>query len=986
MPPSFDRKWLLPLPALAGAIVLAPAAGAETAVGTQPHAAQHRTAAHHGANRTARPTAAATAAPATPTSAPALATRERQAQVARMVAAPMPEPSAPESVVVTGSMLQTSNNSNANPVQIITARDIQRTSATTLSDYLQRLPSMGTSGTYNTSTNGGGGIACPDIRNLGSNRVLVLVDGKRQVQNGGAGSSCVDLNTIPASMVESVEILKDGGSELYGADAVSGVINVKLKHDLTTGNVTLKGGLTQYGDNRTGMISAIKGFDFDHHRGNITIGGQYLTQGSIMQRDRAWGYNPQINNPAPGGTIVHGSGITPTATPIVGGVEMFPNGNGGFSPLTASERYNYGPQGTLYQYVQSSAVTGDAHYDVSDHLTLYANARYTHKSSQAQLSSEPLTGSVGVNDLPAAFVLPAGNPYNVWGKNVSMYKRTTEFGPRQYDSANDTWQVVAGGKGTIVDNWKYDASMTYGQTQNTMRTQGMVNYADIMQELGVSTAGRGVSYNPSVCTSQPGCTLFNPFQTWPDSAVNYAKHTEVDHATYQLRDFNLRVNNNEVVKLPYEGGGPIGLALGLEHRSEQLSYYADPEVQAGNIAGSYTSSTSGGFNATEIYGEAKIPLLHDVRFARDLTIDAQGRWSHYNTFGNAQNWKTSINWAPVRDIRFRATLGTSFRQPNVYELYGGQSVGYPAAVDPCTRPSYYGATAATVEANCARYGANLAHPSQAYANQLPTLEGGNPKLRPEIGRTYTFGTVVTPRWVPGLSASVEYWHTSLQNTIGSVGTQYIVDQCYTGSSPGYCADISPRDANGQITMVNATMQNLGTMNTDGIDFDLDYRIRLTSLDVLSVSNNFQELIAYNVRPYAGSPVLNGAGRLYYAGGGAYAGAGVAHPRVSDYATVTWTHGPYSITYMMNYIGGMKLNNGSKDLLPASATYYKVPGIFTQDITLGYRLRQWTFQAGVNNLFDKNPPFVPDGVINTDLAAYGQNVIGRYAFLQAGMDF
>lgn len=986
MPPSFDRKWLLPLPALAGAIVLAPAAGAETSVGTQPHAAQHRTAAHHGANRTARPTTAATAAPATPASAPAPAARERQAQVARLVAAPMPGPSAPESVVVTGSMLQTSNNSNANPVQIITARDIQRTSATTLSDYLQRLPSMGTSGTYNTSTNGGGGIACPDIRNLGSNRVLVLVDGKRQVQNGGAGSSCVDLNTIPASMVESVEILKDGGSELYGADAVSGVINVKLKHDLTTGNVTLKGGLTQYGDNRTGMISAIKGFDFDHHRGNVTIGGQYLTQGAIMQRDRAWGYNPQINNPAPGGTIVYGSGITPTATPIVGGVEMFPNGNGGFSPLTASERYNYGPQGTLYQYVQSAAATGDAHYDVSDHLTLYANARYTHKSSQAQLSPQPLTGSVGVNDLPPAFVLPAGNPYNVWGHNVSMYKRTTEFGPRQYDSANDTWQVVAGGKGTIVDNWKYDASMTYGQTQNTMRTQGMVNYADIMQELGVSTAGGRVSYDPSVCTSQPGCTLFNPFRTWPDSAVNYAKHTEVDHATYQLRDFNLRVNNNEVVKLPYEGGGPIGLALGLEHRSEQLSYYADPQVQAGNIAGSYTSSTSGGFNATEIYGEAKIPLLHNVRFARDLTIDAQGRWSHYNTFGNAQNWKTSINWAPVRDIRFRATLGTSFRQPNVYELYGGQSVGYPAAVDPCTRPSYYGAAAATVVANCARYGANLAHPSQAYANQLPTLEGGNPKLRPEIGRTYTFGTVVTPRWVPGLSASVEYWHTSLQNTIGSVGTQYIVDQCYTGSSPGYCADISPRDANGQITMVNATMQNLGTMNTDGIDFDLDYRIRLTSLDVLSVSNNFQELIAYNVRPYAGSPVLNGAGRLYYAGGGAYAGAGVAHPRVSDYATVTWTHGPYSITYMMNYIGGMKLNNGSKDLLPASATYYKVPGIFTQDITLGYRLRQWTFQAGVNNLFDKNPPFVPDGVINTDLAAYGQNVIGRYAFLQAGMDF
>lgn len=892
----------------------------------------------------------------------------------------------PENVVVTGSMLRSSNNSNANPVQIITAKDIQRTSATTLSDYLQRLPSMGSGGSYNTTTNGGGGIACPDIRNLGASRVLVLVDGKRQVQNGGSGSSCVDLNMIPVSMVQSVEILKDGGSELYGADAVSGVINIKLKHNMTTGNITVKGGITQYGDNRTGMISGIKGFNFDHDRGNITIGGQYLSQGPIMQRDRDWAYNPQINNPAPGGSVVYGSGITPTATALVGGQQLRPDGKGGFAPLTAAQRYNYGPEGTLYQYMQSGTLTGDAHYEINKHLNLYANVRYTHKTSQAQLSAQPLTGSVGANSLPSAFVLPADNPYNAWGKDVGLYKRTVEFGPRSYDSANDSYQVIAGGSGTIIGNWQYDASMSYGMTQNTLRTQGLVNYAKILQELGVSQNGSSIGYDPSVCTSQAGCTLFDPFQTWPKEAVDYARHTEIDHSTYQLRDFNLRINNNDVVKLPYKGGGNVGIALGMEHHSEQLSYHADPEVQAGNIAGSYTSNTGGGFNATEVYLEGKLPLLHNVAFAKDLTVDAQGRWSRYNTFGDTENWKVSINWAPIKDIRFRATLGTSFRQPSVYSLYGGQAVGFPAAIDPCTRPDYYGAAAATVVANCMKAGAVPGKVTQAYSNQLPSLQGGNPKLGPEIGRTYTFGTVITPRWTPGLSLSVEYWHTSLKNTIGSVGTQYIVDQCYTGASSGYCANISPRDSNGQITMVNATTQNLGQMTTNGIDFDLDYRVRLSRVDVLTLSNNLQGLVGYNVQPYAGSSFRNGTGRLYYTGGGAYAGAGVGHPRITDYATATWSHKAFSLSYMMNYTSGMRLNNGSVDLTRSSAGSWNVPGIFTHDVTLGYRLKDWNFVAGVNNILDKKPPFVPDGVINTDLAMYAQNTIGRYVFLQAGLDF
>lgn len=187
-----------------------------------------------------------------------------------------------ETIMVTGSYLRSSNNSSANPVQVITAKQIQQTSATSLGDYLQRLPSVGSSGTPNQQTNGGGGVSCTDIRNFGSKRVLILIDGKRTAIN--AATSCVDLNTIPIEEIASVEMLKDGGSELYGADAVSGVINIKLRHDVTKATITMRGGISQYGDAKTGLLSAMKGFNFDHGRGNVTLFGQYNTSGGIMSR------------------------------------------------------------------------------------------------------------------------------------------------------------------------------------------------------------------------------------------------------------------------------------------------------------------------------------------------------------------------------------------------------------------------------------------------------------------------------------------------------------------------------------------------------------------------------------------------------------------------------------------------------------------------------------------------------------------------------
>lgn len=526
--------------------------------------------------------------------------------------------------------------------------------------------------------------------------------------------------------------------------------------------------------------------------------------------------------------------------------------------------------------------------------------------------------------------------------------------------------------------------MGYGSSKSSFRTRNDINYKHLLQELGVkqvdpTSSSSAVVYDPSVCSASAGCSLVDPFSPWSGDAAKYISYTEHERSTYQLRDFNFRVNNSNVAKLPYAGGGNIGLAFGVEHRSEQGSYTPDPEVVAGNIVGLSSVATGGGFNATEIYAEAKLPLLHNVFMARDLTVDAQGRWSHYNTFGNNQNWKASINWSPVRDIRFRATLGTSYRQPSIYELYGGQTLSLVSAIDPCAQASTYGASTAAVVANCAKHGVNTSTFTSAWSGQLPTLSGGNSNLKPEQGRTYTFGTIITPHWVRGLSASVEYWHYTVSNTIGTVSTQYILDQCYTGLNPSFCSNIAARSSAGQITEVSAVYENLGGMKTSGIDFDLNYHFSIGPNDTINISNNYQQLVSYLQQNTPGGPWMNYAGRIIYS-------SGYGFPRVRDYLTASWFHGNFSLTYMMGVTGGMRYNNGTKDLTSATNQYYKVGVITSHDVTVAYDFGRWKLSLGVNNIFNKAPPYIPTGVYNTASGLYGEQMIGRYVWMQGGAKF
>ena len=887
-----------------------------------------------------------------------------------------------ENVVVTGSALH-SGKYNPNPVQIITAKQINMTGSTNLGDYLQRLPSIGSSGTTNTQTNGGGGASCTDIRNFGSSRVLVLIDGKRTSLNGA--SACVDLNTIPVQQIASVEILKDGGSELYGADAVSGVINIKLRHDLTTGNITVRGGITGQGDNQTGQISAYKGWNFDHDKGNITLFGSYMTQGGVLQRNRSWAENAQTNNPTSSSDAVYGSSITSSGLFYGNNTGNAYSGNGTNGVTSYNgQRYQYGQAQSLMNALQNATMSADLHYELNRHFDFYGNSRYSHKTSNSYMAPEPVAGT------PTTILLPTNYPGNTTGEPLQVYKRITQWGNRRDETALDTWTSMAGVKGEITHGWNYDLSYTYGMSRETDQMEGAGNYLKLLQEWGLTPSDLGnledpnttFTYNPNSCAGSAGCQQTSAFSNLSSTGAAYSNYTTINHSLYQLRDLNLRIHNNHVAHMPWNNGGDLGIALGMEHRGESLNYTPDPNVVSGNTLTNSQGITSGGFNVTEGYLEGRAQFLRNAFLAKDLSVDAQGRFSSYNTFGSTKNWKVALNWAPTEDVSFHATLGTSFRQPNVYEMYGGQALSYATATDPCAQVSSYAGDAAAVQANCAAHGINTSKFVQAGGGQVATTTGGNSKLRPETGRTYTFGATLTPRWVKGFSTSVEFWHYSLQHMIGSLGTQYILDSCYTNSDPSQCAYIT-RNSGGQITNVNAIDENLGDMITSGIDWDLNYSLRITRNDLFSIANNFQRLLQYKQQNVSGGAWYDYSGSLMYQG---TAGETSGVPITRDYLTLTWQHGPFALNYMVNYISGMRWNNGTNNLTRVGTMRIKTPGMYMQDLSASYSYKKWAFTGGIQNVANKKPPFVASATDNSLGGMYGSYYQGRYFFLQAGMNF
>ncbi len=914
-----------------------------------------------------------------------------------------------ENIVVTGSRLKTTNATSESPVTIVTSAQIEHSSAQTIEEVLQQLPSVGTSGLYGGTNNGGEGASCTDIRNLGLTRVLVLVNGRRFVHSGIFGVDCVDLNNIPLSLIESIEVLKDGASTVYGADAVAGVINIKLKNNFNGTTFKADGSIgTDNGNGRDGTFSATTGHAFD--KGNIVASVDYENRSPVQQRDYSFA-NPVFQTNVAGAVNTTGSS-TPLGTRVTAdgnntspdapvGTRYVGTPGGPVTKFTTADRFNLGQEPYLAGALERESFTSLGHYDFTDNIEGYLETYFTHKRTFTQLSPQPVTGGLNTNVVPDAFVVPAGNPYltALFGANsgpVDIRHRVGEFGDRDNIASTNTFQFNGGFKGQIGWGWDYDTFFTYGESDNTIQSTGEVNFARLEQEVGfqASTDPAALAnaalngdpttlgiYNPNVCQAAQGCVLINPFGKGAISqaGVNYARFTETATSQFSLRTFGGSVSNSNVVDLPF---GPLGVALGVEHRREAGAYNPDNLVGTGVTLENSQSPTNGAFDVTELYGETKIPLLKDLPGAKDLHIDLGGRFFAYNTFGTGEVWKISGNYTPITGIRFRASIGTSFRQPSINELFGGQALSFNGAFDPCDSNqirSYSGAAQANVRANCLRQGVNPAT-FQAINSQVQTITGGNPLLNPETSRVETLGVVLNPPFIPRSALTVDYFRYKIANSIGAVDTQTILDDCYTspGLSNPFCRGITPRAAQQQLNTVSAINQNLGVTREDGLEVGLTYSYPTTSYGVFSFQNDAAFVFEYLSQNVPNGPFINYAGSI-----GSPSLYGTGYPRLRDNLSLGWSLGDFSFGYRMRYISSLKFY----PYLAAPLSQYAhsaTDEVFYHDITASYTYGNLAATIGVDNLFDKTPPFVFDTSTNTDPQVY--DILGRVVYVKTTFRF
>ncbi|EQB32459.1 TonB-denpendent receptor [Sphingobium ummariense RL-3] len=900
-------------------------------------------------------------------------------------------------IIVTGSRIRRDPLDQDKPIVTVDSEAIAKTGLTSIADVLQRLPSA--AGGLNTKTNNAGNIGGPpdgtgvssgsaeiDLRYLGAKRTLVLVDGMRYVNGSAAGGipASVDLNTIPQSMIERVEVLQSGASPLYGSDAVAGVVNIITKQSQKGLNASAQFGTYRQGDGHTYDINASYGIQAD--RVSIVFGGNYVKQEGVRTSDR------RISQwPAAGGSSCADGGCS-SATPngrydVLGQSLTLGSPVIGRAPVrsdyrnynSSTDSFNFAPYNYLLTPSERYGAFLNAKFEFSDAVSMRTRLVYQHRNSTTQAAFLPLFigPDAGNGNLLDTISVDATNPYNPFGVTLSsgadgsaanystIRRRFVEGGPRIFSQSVDTLSLESTLEGSfdVGDHkWYWDVNGTYGTNNAHQVFTGNLNAAKLAQALGPV----------SQCTG--ACVPFNIFGgagSITQAMLDFVTFDERDRSEQELWDATANLSG-DLFDLP---AGPVGFAIGYEHRNQEASYTPDPIITAGLGADVPTSPARGGFNVDEFYGELRIPILSDTPFFQKLELDGAARHSNYSSFGSNTTYTVSGLWKPVNDLLLRGGYAESLRAPSIGELYAGRSRTDATIDDPCTSaPGGFFQTNATVRANCI---ANGVPASGSYAEpvggQLGVFSQGYTGLKPETSKTWTAGMVYSPAWAresfgSAFSVEVNYYNIRLKNAIDSVPATLTLRRCAFDGDPISCAAIS-RTGSGAVAGIDGVLQNLNAINTDGIDGTLLYRSKPIGTGTVGLTVNAAYLLKYDIKP----PADLNAPTIECAGTERCGASDQAYPRFKATATLDWSTENWGVSLTGRYIDKVTESDGHR----MGTTIYGDIQAYFSPAWLDHRTR---FTIGVNNLFDKDPPLCNtcDGA-NFDTTTY--DVPGQFGYLR-----
>jgi iron complex outermembrane receptor protein len=864
-------------------------------------------------------------------------------------------------IAVTGTRLRNDYAEGAFPLAVFDREAIAKSGQTSLGDFLQELPFLSGS-PLNTSSSargeGGGmsrGISTVELRGLGPERTLVLVNGRRFVPGGNGASGVVDVSMIPLAMVERVEIFKSGASIEYGADAVAGVINIITRGDADGLDLQALGSITSEGDAERYVLGATYGRRSE--RGRFVIGAEYSDQPALGKGERDWSYEALSVTGPDNEVIPFGSSAPPQGNHGTSlGRMILRDGAAGtsiddFRRFTSADRYNFNPSEDLLQASERLSLFAEGRFEVAPAINFFGEAFYHQRDSGAQLASLPFFTNREVD-----VAVSADNIYNPFGERIAdARRRLVEAGPRSFIQANQAWRFVLGADGTLVESWAWDASVNLGRNETDQVQTGDLFDSQLRLALGPSffdASGKPVCGTPLAPIA--GCVplnLFGPVGSITPEMLAFVG-TDLHDTGY---------NDQKVVSANLSGNpwtlptGAVGLAFGYEYRDESAADVPDPETLAGNTTGSARGITRGDFQSHEAYAEMGIPLLTDAAMARQLSLDLGARWVNFSSFDTEWVSEIALRYRPVDDWQFRLSYTEAFRAPNVLELYGGVAQSNPIVEDPCADFSQL----SPEEINrCVAQGVPPDGSFDQNGQETPVTGGGNPNLGPELADTWNLGLTYAPESLPGLRISVDYFSVDIDNGIAALGANSILEQCIATGIAEYCDRIT-RNEEGGITQVTAELQNLATESARGVDLD-------TQLAHSGFGGDFSHrlLLSYlgerDIVAFAGAEPIGNAGEYVMGSIGAI-------PRWRGQYSLEWGHGAWRFGYQAQWIGSMEEHGG--ELYPGTVNH--IPGRIYQDVFAGYDFSgAFSVTGGVDNVSNEDPPFfVNADEANTDVSSY-----------------
>ncbi|NWF32039.1 TonB-dependent receptor [Stenotrophomonas sp. SAM-B] len=905
-------------------------------------------------------------------------------------------------ISVTGSRIRGANMETQQPILTMTREALEKQGFSSVADVLNNLTSAGSpaisrSDSLSSGENVGGYYV--DIRNLGAQRTLVLMNGKRL---GASTSGLQDLSQIPMSAVERIEILKDGASSIYGSDAIAGVVNVITRKNIDGGEASVRVGQFGNGDGDEQQYSMTLGAKGE--RGSLTLSAEYSKQDPVWAKDRWYSRDGSLgpNSTSEDWSPIsqNGSWCNPTLFDCTKGTAVWQTLNAGGNPknagdyheLTSDEFANANEQMTLLTGVKRKSVYINGTYDFTDSISLNTDLLYNERQTFQQIAGYPYQSAASNINTP----LSGSSAFNPLSQDISFRRRLWEM-PRTSESQLKTLRfapTVSGYFELAGKTFDWDVGALWNRNESIVTQRGDMSLIASQQALGPSfvdaggVARCGTAANPILGDCRPWNPLL-PYGVAGQGSLADQELQEFLFPTFTTRGVTKTTSftanlAGSIVTLP---AGDLGFAMGVEHRKEEGNYVPDAFAQSGKSTGLGQKPTQGEYDLNEVYLELNVPILADMAFAKELTFNVASRYSDYSNFGGTTNSKFGLTWRPMDELLVRGTYAEGFRAPTISDLYGGLSSSFESYIDPCgvTAP---GSVAGNGPCSAAGVPANYTQIGQGnkVCSTLPCqsgdqfVSGANPNLTPETSKSKTVGLVWSPRWVQGLDVSLDWYRYEISDMIIEDSVDRILRDCYVLGNSARCEGVV-RAPDGHVSALTYGTANLGKMETEGYDLGIKYRLPELAIGQFNIDWQTSYLSKYDEagENSNGDPIM--IGMVGQSGD-------TTLFRVRSNLGVNWAMGDFGVNYTARYYSGLSescISIGCTDpnrFANGEAAPLRKTGSNTfHDLQVSWQA-PWdaTIAVGANNVFDHKGPLMYSAP-NSSFAYYGGFDIGRFLYMK-----